>query len=43
MVHTLPHASALPHVITLKDIRELGIEPLKVLVMFKVLIDHIEA
>lgn len=37
MVHTLPHASALPYQITLKEIYDLGIEPHKILVNFRVM------
>jgi hypothetical protein len=36
MVHTLPHASALPHQITVQDIMDLGIEPFKILINFRV-------
>jgi hypothetical protein len=36
MVHTLPHATALPSMITLKEIYSLGIEPFKIQINFKV-------
>lgn len=36
MVHTMPHASALPHEITLQDIQELGIQPEQILINFRV-------
>jgi hypothetical protein len=35
MVHTLPHTSALPTSITLKEIYDLGIQPTKILINFR--------
>ncbi|CAD8087121.1 unnamed protein product [Paramecium primaurelia] len=35
MVHTLPHATCLPYQITIDDIRELGVQPFKILIRFK--------
>ncbi|CAK83079.1 unnamed protein product (macronuclear) [Paramecium tetraurelia] len=35
MVHTLPHATCLPYQITIDDIRDLGVQPFKILIRFK--------
>ena len=35
MVHTLPHSSALPNRMTLKEIYDLGIEPCKIMINFR--------